>query len=304
MNTRTLALLAFLGAASANRVAIQSGMWTPNDLEIVGKALDAILATPHLSKEQLTSAQSVAAKVRSNLKAVEAGGLKGAARSAKVGEALAALTGLEAEWAEKTKQAKAKEEAADAHMAALEKELAAKKALLAKESDQMKVLTMEKELMEKKLKLNTLMEKKQAMAEQKAKEKEEVERKEVFQTLEAVSQHMSSADARKAALAHVNARMKSVQDAIANIVADEKADQKKFDSMKLDEKVGKMLKSIKKKNHREHAKAKALKDAELANLNSALQSVKKGDANGAKDILDKMKRDAKRLDAKSGDFLH
>merc|ERR1719487_2586384 len=118
MNNHVFAFIALLGASSASRVSMNAGVWTPNDLEIVGKALDAILATPHLSKEQLSSAQSVAAKVRANLKAVETGNLKGAARSAKVGEALAALTGLEAEWAERTNKAKAKEEAADAHMAA------------------------------------------------------------------------------------------------------------------------------------------------------------------------------------------
>ena len=75
----------------------------------------------HLSADRLE---------RANLKAVESGKLKGAARAAKVGEALTALTGLEHEFAKRVDDAKAKEDTAAAHMAALKKELAAKQDLL------------------------------------------------------------------------------------------------------------------------------------------------------------------------------
>jgi len=309
MNTQIVVILALLGTSVSSRVAMNmemnSGVWSPNEVEMVGKALDTILAsTHHISKEQKAHAEKVAVQVRANLKAVESGKLKGAERAAKVGEAIAALTGLEAEFTDRVQKAKEAEDATDAHLAQLKKELADKKGLLAKEADQMKVLTLEKDLMEKKLKLDTLMEKKQAMADKKAKEQDETETKEVFDTLAAVSQNMTSADARKAAISHLNTRVKSIQSAMANIDADEKADQAKFDSMKLDAKVGKMLKSVKKKNHREHAKAKALKSVELAHLEKAIQSVENKDAASAKDVLDKMKRDAKKLEAKSGDFLH
>jgi chromosome segregation ATPase len=302
---KVIVVCALLSVVTASRrSSAQAGVWTPNDLDMVSKALDAILANPRMSKEQRTTAETVATLVRTNLKAVESGKLKGAARAAKVGEALTALTGLEHEFAKRAEDAKAKEDAADAHMAALKKEMEAKKALLAKEEDQMKVLTMEKELMEKKLKLDTLMEKKQAMEEHKAKEKDETERKEILQTLAAVSKNMTNADAQTAALSHLKQRVDSIKAAITKIDADEKADQKKLASIKSDAKVAKMLQSVKKKNHREHAKAKALKNAELAHLEKAIQSIQHGDAAGVRDVVKQIESDAKRLDAKSGDFLH
>jgi len=282
------------------------GMWVPNDVEMVSKALDAILNNPHLSKEQLTAAQQVATKVKQSLTEVTTQKLKGEARRKVVGEAIAALTGLQTQFEKNAADAKAKDEASEHHLEDLEKEMEAKKALLAKDEDQIKVLDLEKELAEKKLKLDTLMEKKQAAAAKKTADEEKHDREELFTAMEAMTGHDANASAKTSLLARLDARMKKVNAAIANIDADEKAAAEKIDGVKTngDAKMAKMFKQLRKEEHRKFAKSKSIKTRELTDLKKADESAEKNDADGVKAALSKLKNDAKTNDAKSGNFLH
>jgi hypothetical protein len=312
MALRVLVGLALAGCvADAGRLAasMESGVWAPRDVDMVSHALDTIMKQPHLTKDQLASVQKVAALVKQNLAIVESQKLRGDARKQKVGEAITALTNLELEWQKNAAQAKAKhdamEKAEDEHIKELQRELAEKQGLMAKDEDEIKVLNLEKELAEKKLKLDTLLMKKDEAASKKALEEERKARTDLFEKIGAVVQSNSSST-KKEALDMLHDRVTRLNEAVTKIDEAEKEGMHKIDAMKNDKdaKLTKMLLRLKKEEHRKFAKSKAIKAQELGDLNKAIQSIEKGDKHATQETLNKMKRDAKRLDATSGNFLH
>jgi len=284
---------------------MMAGMWAPKDVELVNNALTAVLATPHLTKEQRESAEAVAERVRSDLSAVESGKLKGEARKAKVADAISALTSLQQEWDARTAKIEADEKASEEHMENLKKELEVKKTLLSKEEDQMKVIELEKDVLQKKLKLNTLVEAKRQAAEKKAKEQDEKERAQMFTDLTAVAAGKASDKVKKDTIESVNGRMKKIEDAMAALDTDEKETEKKMAALDgKDAKLKKMISSVIKKKHRQVAKAKAVKGREIADMKEAVKLIESNDTKKLTDIVKKMRKDVEDAEAKSGDFLH
>merc|ERR1719160_867064 len=105
-------------------------------------------------------AEKVAADVRAAIKVVESNSTKltKTERNQKIGAAVKELMELQAEFKPK---ARLSAEETKAKLAELEKNLKAKKELLAKEEQMIKLYTLQKELAEKKLQLQNLIAKKE-----------------------------------------------------------------------------------------------------------------------------------------------
>merc|ERR1719281_779554 len=65
-----------------------------------------------------------------------------------------------------------------------------------------------------------------------------------------------------------------------------------------------MLKGLKRKEERKYEKARVMKKAELAEVNTAIQAIQKGDVKALQKVMKKMKSEADAMKASSGNFLH
>merc|ERR550514_548913 len=88
-------------------------------------------------------------------------------------------------------------------LAKMEKELAAKKALLAKDQDEIKVLSLEKELAEKRIQLEGLEEAKDKAAKEKATQDEEVRQRDMVAKLVNMAKGLASVSKTHAPVKHV-----------------------------------------------------------------------------------------------------
>merc|ERR1719261_2390612 len=141
---------------------MDSEMWGPADGVKAFAALESALnkiTSIHMSAEESKHAEKVAADVRDAIKVIESNStnLTKAQRQAKIGAAVKELMQLQAEFKPK---AQLSAEQRKAKLAQLEKDLKAKKELLAKEENMIKLYTLQKELAQKKLQLQNLIEKK------------------------------------------------------------------------------------------------------------------------------------------------
>merc|ERR1719326_387464 len=155
--------MAVLSLLAALAVGTESEMWGPADGVKAFAALEAALTkitSIHMSTEESKHAEKVAADVRAAIKVVESNSTNftKAQRNAKIGQAVKELMELQAEF--KPRKQLSQEEAKK-RMAELQEELKAKKDLLAKEESMIKLYTLQKELAEKKLQLQKLIEKKE-----------------------------------------------------------------------------------------------------------------------------------------------
>jgi len=154
--------MAVLSLLATLLLATDTTMWGPADgvkaFAALETALDKITSI-HMSPEESKHAEKVAADVRNAIKVVEsnATNITKAQRNAKIGAAVQELMELQAEF--KPRKQLTSEEA-KAKLAELEKNLNAKKELLAKEESMIKLYTLQKELAEKKLQLQNLIAKK------------------------------------------------------------------------------------------------------------------------------------------------
>merc|ERR1719326_2083388 len=155
--------IAVLSLLAALAVGTDTEMWGPADGVKAFAALEAALTkitSIHMSAEESKHAEKVAADVRAAIKVVESNSTNftKAQRNEKIGQAVKELMELQAEF--KPRKQLSQEEAKQ-KMAELEKQLKAKKDLLAKEESMIKLYTLQKELAEKKLQLQKLIEKKE-----------------------------------------------------------------------------------------------------------------------------------------------
>mmetsp|Transcript_11916 Transcript_11916/g.33992 ORF Transcript_11916/g.33992 Transcript_11916/m.33992 type:complete len:414 (-) Transcript_11916:75-1316(-) len=321
------------------------GLQSQWELSSVEAALHKVLATPGASPKLLAEAKKVVGDVDAVVEDLEAGKLQDpAARQAKVGAAIQALTGLEQEWA--------KAAGAGGKLQQLEQQLAEKKALLAKTEKEMKLVKLEKELAEKKQMLERLVANKHAQeAQQKQREEDDAQQQMVAQlvaaarsaaaaspkapaapikaapaTAEAKPKAQTVADAPAKAskttpkeqaiaaiLENMKVQAKNVSDSIAAMDANEKKRQAELQHNFQAPTTGKkdaiakgqaMLKLLAKKEHRNYEKARALRESELKDLNEGMRSVEKGDVQALTKLMGKMQKESKNLQAKSKNFLY
>merc|ERR1719262_339592 len=151
-----------LSLLAALAVGMDSEMWGPADGVKAFGALEQALnkiTSIHMSAEMSKHAEKVATDVRKAIAVVESkSNLTKAQRNEKIGTAIKELMELQAEFKPRKKLT---EEQAKARLAELEQQLKAKKELLAKEESMIKLYTLQKELAEKKLQLQKLIEKKE-----------------------------------------------------------------------------------------------------------------------------------------------
>merc|ERR1719191_2160662 len=163
-----LSLLAALAAGTDTEIIREVGnqlseMWGPADGVKAFAALEAALTkitSIHMSAEESKHAEKVAADVRAAIKVVESNSTNftKAQRNAKIGQAVKELMELQSEFKPKKQLS---EEEMKAKMDKLQEQLKAKKELLSKEESMIKLYTLQKELAEKKLQLQKLIEKKE-----------------------------------------------------------------------------------------------------------------------------------------------
>jgi len=312
--TLSVGLLLFTLASS-----LDESMWGPSDsvhaLDAVVAAVDKVVKNPHLSPERLAEAKRVAEDVKGDVEAVENGKLTKAQAHEKVGAAIKELTAFEANL---TKVSSGLDK-----IAMLKKQLAEKKAELAKDENLMKLFKLKKELAEKKLMLQKLINQKADSENSNKADQEEVAKTSAMvKDLVAMAKNLRGGNSKqelpaplKAVLATVQARDHAVSDALAKIDAEQKKSEASLDAAMQKQMPTKgkgdalakgqsMLKLLKTQERRQFAKARALKQIELKELKDAEASIEKGDITGLLKVLVKIQQESQKLQAKSGNFLY
>jgi len=297
-------------------------VWGPADgvkaLDAVSKAVDAIVAAPHLSAQHLTQAKQVALDVKKDVEEVESNKtLSKDERNAKVGAAVKELMGLKEEFSRPTSQTEVKSK-----LATLQKELSEKKEALEKDEAMINLLNLQKALAEKKMELQKLMEKKNASQNSKSAQAQEAgEETLLLGKLSAIASELATNTSKdlsapaKTAVADLKARENNVTASLAKLEAIDKKSEALLDaaakrnipSTGKDDPIRKeqsMLRVLKKEEHRKIMKAEVLKKEEISELKQAEVSIEKRDVQGLKKTLAKMQGEARVLAAKSGNFLH
>lgn len=319
-------LLALSGAdARLRKVTRKEGTWGQPDLDAVGHALDMVLKQPHLLPEQRKLAEHVADDVKKDIASLVSGGNKitKEAKRILVSNAMKEMTGLEDALShpEKVHMGKNATQIA-AKLLSMQKELAEKKAELKKDEDQMKILSLEKELAVKRMELETLEAQKAKTANAKSVAAQEASKADMVAKLVAMAKNMASkkdhkdAKAQKAQPAQIQAILTSlkkhaqeVNSTLTQMDAANKKVNHDLDAMikeqpKSEKSQTTMLKGLKRKEERKYEKARVMKKAELAEVNTAIQAIQKGDVKALQKVMKKMKSEADAMKATSGNFLH
>jgi len=315
-----LLLLCLAARAGCVEMRVSEGMWSPNDLDAVDGALKNILKL-HLTPEVRKKAEKVADDVHKDIAAQTDKSLTADAKHKKVGEALGEMKELAGELSKPLPEPD-NLVAMDKKLAGLKKELAEKQALMAKDESEIKLFTLQKELAEKKLQLAKLVEMKMKSANGKAADSEDAKaRKEIVAKLETLAKDLAAAKTKNgdkeetSILADLQKREGDVKASIDKLDAADKKDAASLDSMtkasiptlgKGDalEKGQRLIKMLRKKEHRQYKQVRALKKAELAELQAAIASIKKGDAKALQKTVQKMENELKSFSNQPGGFLH
>merc|ERR1719364_477336 len=169
--------------------------------------------------------------------------------------------------------------------------------------------------MEKKLELQNLLEQKMKQKNGKMQDTQEAqELKAVITKVAGLAKNLAAAktaakDGTVIDLEKLSGEEKAM---IAKMDAADKKDQAELDTFtkttsKADHELKKsqgMLKMLRKKTHRKYLQVKAVKKAELAELEAAITEIKKGDAKGLQSTVQKMQAQLKEVATKPGGFLH
>jgi len=288
-------------------------------LDDVEKALAQITHLPHLTKAQLSDAKKVSADVEKTIAELESPAgekLSKEARNAKVTASVKELENLQTTWS------KSADVAIADRKAALEKELKDKEAELEKDTKMMKVLTLEKKLAEKKLKLQNMIDAKNTEQAKRQAAKEAAEQQAMVSTVMDLAKNMKTAkdktvvaDKLKPVMSYLEGRKKTVSDSLAKIDAEEKKSEAEINALtstKIPVKDGKdplaksqgMLNMLAKQHHRGYLKARAPLQSELKELSEAVDGIKKGDVAAISKVMGHMQNEMKSLQAKSQKFLY
>jgi hypothetical protein len=310
-------------------VALASGaeeeMWGPSDsvkafgaMEAALKKITSLPASPEMSKK----AHKVADDVRGAIAFVESHqNITKAQKNEKIAAAMKELQGYAMDLQKSTEVLQSEEKKME-HLKDLKSQLAEKKKELLKDESMIKLYTLQKELAEKKLQLQKLIEKKnQAKASKSAlAEDAKAESALVGKLMKLTGSLPTDKKAElpapiKAALSEVKAFSKKESDELTKMEKDSKQTMAALDAeMKKslpttgkDDALAKgqqMMKRLKKEEHRTFMKAQVQKKAQLAELKTIEQSIEQHDAKKLTAALLKMQHEAKAAAAKSGDFLH
>jgi len=313
------ALVAFQPAQS---LRTRAGMWGPPDLKSVETALESILKLP-MTPDHKKMAEHVAGDVRADIAAVSTGKLNQADRKAKVTSAIKELVDFQGDL---QKQVSEVDDDRVKKMAALEKELAAKKAELAMEEKEIQMVKLKKELAEKELQLNNLQSHKKILQ---ADTEDSKERDALVANLVGMAKNLKAVAEPKKAVAGAEAsvnpeisailtklqsRSKTLEESIAKLSSEEKSSEKELDvavggklpTKGKDDAIAQgqsLIRNLKKQEHRKFEKARALKKRELTEITNAIHSIESGDVKALSQTLQKMQDENKALNAGDG-FLH
>merc|ERR1719261_1088128 len=252
---------------------MDSEMWGPADGVKAFAALESALnkiTSIHMSAEESKHAEKVAADVRAAIKVVESNNTNftKAQRNEKIGQAVKELMELQAEFKPRKQLS---EEEMKGKMAKLQEELKAKKELLAKEESMIKLYTLQKELAEKKLQLQKLIEKKeQAEAAKKSGAADAADEAKFVSKFMNLTSDLAKTDKKadlsapvKAALAEVKSRAKKESDELTKkAMASLDSEAKKMQIKGGD----KMLHKLERQEQREFKKMRAQKQVQLSEL--------------------------------------
>jgi len=332
MASRVVATVLFAAACASGLI---ENTWGPDDsvhaLDSVISAVNDIASNPHLTPEKLARAKAVAADVKADVEAVESGKLSKDEGKAKVSAAITEMTSFSAEIS-KGLNLDGDVSGKKAKLDDLEKQLAGKKAELAKDENMIKLVTLKKQLMEKKMMLQKLLDQKAAAAQNhKGDEAEAKATNDMVQQLVGMAKGLkvnstknstTKSDGKqdlpaslKTILASVTARRKDVQASLAKMELQDKMSEAALE-MTIDKPVptqGKddallksksMLMRLKKEEHRKFAKAQAVKRLEVAELKDAEDSIEARDVNKLQKALSKIESEGKALQTKAGKFLY
>lgn len=292
-------------------------------LDGVEQALKKITALPHLSSPQQKSAKNVVDFVMQTVQDVEsAKGLTKEAKAKKVKEAITRLQDLQNQWTKITVNMTA----TDRKVGELQAQLAEKRQELAKAEGMLKLNKLKKELLEKKLLLNKLVAEQAETKQQKSQQKAEAAAKDAMvKKLSTAANEMAThkvAVANKgkkaseitAIVAMLHAREHNITESIKKLDAVENRSETTFaklagknvDATKDDgvAKAQRMLRNVKKQEHRKIEKAKAAKKAELAEVTDAVRSIEKGDVKGLQAVLTKMQSEMHASNSHAGNFIY
>jgi len=247
----------------------------------------------------------LAADVKADIEAVEGGNLTKAQAHDKVGAAIKELTAFETQLAKPPPMDAARAQ----KIAELEKKLAEKKGELAKDENMIKLFKLKKELAEKRLRLQGLLDsKKNQEKNSKANQAEAAKTNDMVKSLVSMAKNSGLKGKQempapmKAILASVESQRVSVADDLKKMEAEEKAGEAKIDGALgkgADAQSQGMLKRLKKEQHRKFAKDQALKRIELNELKDAEASVESGDLAALQKTLAKIEQEGKALQAKA-----
>jgi len=297
-------------------LGLDENVWAPTDsvhaLDGVIAAVNQIVSNPHLSATNLAKAKTVAEDIKVDIEAVEGGKLSKKDAHDKVGSAIKELLSLQSVLAAPMVNNSARA----AKLEALEKSLTEKKAQLMKAENMLKLMKLKKALAEKKLKLQNMIDAKNAAKNGGAEAKAEAAR--AGELVKALSTGVSAIkgsknDELKTVLATVRARKDEVSASISKVEETEKKGEAELEAVikaqmpggaeKGDEKAKAMLKQLKSEEHRKFAKVEAMKKIQLNELKDAEASIEKHDAAGLERTLAKIEKEGKTLQSKSGKFL-
>jgi len=300
------ALVAFQPAQS---LRARSGMWGPSDLKTVETALESVLKVP-MTPDHMKMAEHVAADVRADIAAVSTGKLNQADRKSKISSAVKEMVDLQGVL---QKQESEIDDEKVKKMAALEKELAAKKAELAMEEKEIQLAKLKKELIEKEMQMNNLHSKKdhaQADAE------DSKDRDALVANLVSMAEKLKGTKPEMSAiLTKLQSRSKRLQDSIAKLNSEEKSSEKQLDGATKgqvptkgkDDAISRgqsLIRNLKRQEHRQFEKARALKKRELTEITGAIHSIESGNVKALTQALQKMQAENKALNANGDTFLH
>jgi len=283
----------------------------------VEDALKKITALPHLSGAQQKDAKNVIDFVMHTVQEVQgAKGMTKEVKAKKVKEAIAKLQGLEQQWVHKAQNMTA----AERRIGELQAKIAEKRQQLTRVEGMLKLDKLKKELLEKKLLLSKLVSQQAAAKEQASRGKADTGAKvamvkQLSAAAATMAVHANSTKAGEiaAALVMLRDREHSITAAIKALDDTEKASEKEFDGLASKtagvkdagvEKAQRMLKNVKKQEHRKIEKAKAAKKAELAEVTEAVKSIEAGDVKALRVVLAKMQKEVQGLDAQTGKFIY
>jgi len=301
--------------------------WAPEfsvqELNKVEGALRTIAEKSNLAPTQLASSKHVIADVDMVVAELTAKNstLSQDVKAQKLAGAVKELMGLKSEWQAMAAAASKPKQTPD-KLKEMQKELQEKKAELAKDNQMLKLVNLEKELDEKKLQLQHLIAQKQKKTvTDKAEAEDQKMRSQMIaklvkmaSSLKTKAEDKSKSTELQTILAGLTQRSDTVKASLAKLEADEKTSVSELDKVLKQQKeklkndalvkAEMTLGSLRKDEERKFRKARAVKQAEMKEIDEAIKDINSGDVAALQKTMKKMNHELKASNARAGNFLH